>query len=35
MSTLATTDARERFSLNDIVARYEAFYGETLGPVAP
>jgi L-malate glycosyltransferase len=31
MSTLAASDARERFSLADIVARYEAFYAETLG----
>jgi N-acetyl-alpha-D-glucosaminyl L-malate synthase BshA len=34
MSTLAATDARERFSLDDIVARYEALYTETLGTVA-
>ncbi len=34
MSVLATADARERFSLPDIVARYEAFYAETLGTVA-
>jgi N-acetyl-alpha-D-glucosaminyl L-malate synthase BshA len=31
MSTLAAADARERFSLPDIVGRYEAFYDETLG----
>jgi glycosyltransferase involved in cell wall biosynthesis len=35
MSTLAISDARERFSLNDIVGRYEAFYNEKLAPVAP
>jgi N-acetyl-alpha-D-glucosaminyl L-malate synthase BshA len=29
MSALAAADARERFSLADIVGRYEAFYGET------
>jgi N-acetyl-alpha-D-glucosaminyl L-malate synthase BshA len=34
MSALAAADARERFSLQDIVARYEAFYAETLGTVA-
>jgi N-acetyl-alpha-D-glucosaminyl L-malate synthase BshA len=34
MSTLAERDARERFSLEDIVARYEAFYEEKLGTVA-
>jgi N-acetyl-alpha-D-glucosaminyl L-malate synthase BshA len=33
MSTLAQSDARERFSLDDIVGRYEAFYGEKLGTV--
>jgi len=31
MSTLAAADARERFSIEDIVARYEAFYAEKLG----
>ena len=31
MSTLAATDARERFSLEDVVGRYEAFYAEKLG----
>ena len=34
MSTLAASDARERFSLDDIVARYEAFYAEKLGVAA-
>jgi L-malate glycosyltransferase len=34
MSTLAAADARERFSLDDIVGRYEAFYNEKLGTVA-
>jgi L-malate glycosyltransferase len=34
MSTLGSTDARERFSLEDIVGRYEAFYAEKLGLVA-
>ena len=34
MSVLATADARERFSIDDIVTRYEAFYLEKLGPVA-
>jgi hypothetical protein len=34
MSTLAEGDARERFSLDDIVGRYEAFYDEKLGTVA-
>jgi N-acetyl-alpha-D-glucosaminyl L-malate synthase BshA len=34
MSTLAATDARERFSLADIVGRYEAFYAEKLGIAA-
>jgi N-acetyl-alpha-D-glucosaminyl L-malate synthase BshA len=34
MSTLAISDSRERFSLDDIVARYEAFYEETLAAVA-
>jgi L-malate glycosyltransferase len=34
MSTLAAADARERFSLADIVGRYEAFYAEKLGTVA-
>jgi N-acetyl-alpha-D-glucosaminyl L-malate synthase BshA len=33
MSTLAAADARERFSLADIVGRYEAFYGEMLATV--
>jgi L-malate glycosyltransferase len=33
MSTLAASDARERFSRDDIVARYEAFYAEKLGTV--
>jgi N-acetyl-alpha-D-glucosaminyl L-malate synthase BshA len=31
MSTVAAADARERFSLEDIVGRYEAFYAEKLG----
>jgi N-acetyl-alpha-D-glucosaminyl L-malate synthase BshA len=34
MSTLAASDARDRFSMQDIVARYEAFYAEKLGTVA-
>jgi N-acetyl-alpha-D-glucosaminyl L-malate synthase BshA len=34
MSTLAAADARVRFSLEDIVGRYEAFYAEKLGPIA-
>jgi N-acetyl-alpha-D-glucosaminyl L-malate synthase BshA len=34
MSTLAAVDARERFSLDDIVKRYEAFYAEKVGMVA-
>jgi L-malate glycosyltransferase len=34
MSTLGAADARERFSLEDIVGRYEAFYGETMGTAA-
>jgi N-acetyl-alpha-D-glucosaminyl L-malate synthase BshA len=33
MSTLAESDARERFGLDDIVGRYEAFYGEKVGTV--
>jgi L-malate glycosyltransferase len=33
MGTLAATDARERFSLDDIVGRYQAFYAEKLGTV--
>ena len=33
MSSLATVDARERFSLQDIVSRYESFYAEKLGTV--
>jgi N-acetyl-alpha-D-glucosaminyl L-malate synthase BshA len=33
MSALAASDARERFSLEDIVQRYEAFYAEKLGAV--
>ena len=31
MSTLAASDARERFSLDEIVGEYEAFYEYTLG----
>lgn len=31
MSTLASADARARFSRDDIVSRYEAFYERTLG----
>jgi L-malate glycosyltransferase len=34
MSALAAADARERFSLEDIVGRYQAFYAEKLGTVA-
>ena len=34
MSTLAAADARERFSIEDVVGRYEAFYAETLGTLA-
>jgi hypothetical protein len=33
MSSLAVSDARERFSLEDIVGRYEAFYDEKLAAV--
>jgi L-malate glycosyltransferase len=33
MSELAASDARERFSLEDIVGRYEAFYAEKGGAV--
>jgi len=35
MSTLAASDARERFSLEDIVGRYEAFYMEKVGNTVP
>jgi glycosyltransferase involved in cell wall biosynthesis len=31
MSDAAAADARARFSRDDIVARYEAFYARTLG----
>jgi L-malate glycosyltransferase len=31
MSQLAAADARERFGLDEVVGRYEAFYGEQLG----
>jgi L-malate glycosyltransferase len=31
MSQLAAADARERFSLNQVVARYEALYADALG----
>jgi N-acetyl-alpha-D-glucosaminyl L-malate synthase BshA len=31
MSELAASDARERFSLEDVVGRYEAFYAEKAG----
>ena len=34
MSSLAAADARERFSLDDVVARYEAFYAEKAGAAA-
>jgi N-acetyl-alpha-D-glucosaminyl L-malate synthase BshA len=34
MSTLAIADARERFSIEDVVTRYEAFYLEKLSTVA-
>ncbi len=34
MSELAAADARERFSRDDIVGRYEAFYAEKLGTPA-
>ncbi len=34
MSELAAADARERFSRDDIVGRYEAFYAEKLGAPA-
>jgi glycosyltransferase involved in cell wall biosynthesis len=30
-STLAAADARERFGLEQVVARYEAFYADALG----
>jgi hypothetical protein len=30
-STLAAADARERFALEQVVARYEAFYENALG----
>jgi len=35
MSTLAIADSRERFSIDDVVGRYEAFYLEKLSTVAP
>jgi N-acetyl-alpha-D-glucosaminyl L-malate synthase BshA len=35
MSELAVADARERFSLEDIVGRYEAFYAEKVGTPTP
>jgi glycosyltransferase involved in cell wall biosynthesis len=35
MSALATSDARERFSLNNVVAEYEAVYQYTLERAAP
>jgi N-acetyl-alpha-D-glucosaminyl L-malate synthase BshA len=35
MSELAAADARERFSLDDIVGRYEAFYTEKVGTPTP